>query len=117
MSGESLRAMILRVASTVTVVLNGGNSSKPCQPSSKATRASGSKRPEAFDSVPRPRRRSRAAGGGKKSPAGVEGSGAGGRLNADERLITSRLLPRDSLLRLSASKLTRHREQNKNKFS
>jgi len=42
MSGESLRAMILRVESAVTVVLNGGSSSRPCQPSSKAMRASGS---------------------------------------------------------------------------
>jgi hypothetical protein len=43
MSGESLRVMILRVASTVTVVLNGGgSSSSACQPSSKVTRAIGS---------------------------------------------------------------------------
>jgi hypothetical protein len=41
-SGESLRVMILRVESRVTVVLNGGSSSKLCQPSSKAMRASGS---------------------------------------------------------------------------
>src|SRR5437867_3946847 len=40
MSGDSLRVMILRVESMVTVVLNGGNSSKLCQPSSKAIRAS-----------------------------------------------------------------------------
>jgi hypothetical protein len=42
MSGESLRVMIRRVASTVTVVLKGGKSSRLCQPSSKAIRASGS---------------------------------------------------------------------------
>src|SRR5271168_823740 len=82
MSGESLRAMILRVASTVTVVLNGGNSSKLCQPSSKATRATGSKRPEAFDTVPRPRPRSRSTVL-PSSPAGAEGGGAGGRFKAD----------------------------------
>src|SRR5271168_2004419 len=83
--------MILRVASTVTVVLNGGNSSGPfepksCQPSSKVTRASGSKRPEAFETVPRPRRRSRSTAV-PDAPAGAEGSGAGGRFNADERFM------------------------------
>src|ERR1700738_4870529 len=47
-SGESLRVMILRVVSIVTVVLNGGSSSKLCQPSSKAIRASGSERAGPF---------------------------------------------------------------------
>jgi len=42
MSGESLRVMILRVESMVTVVWNGGRSSKLCQPSSKAVRATDS---------------------------------------------------------------------------
>jgi hypothetical protein len=41
-SGELLRVMILRVESMVTVVWNGGSSSKLCQPSSNAIRASGS---------------------------------------------------------------------------
>src|SRR5436190_12781380 len=67
-SGESLRVIILRVASTVTVVLNGGKSSRLCQPSSKVRRASGSYRPDAFDTAPRPRRRS-ASTSGLKSPA------------------------------------------------
>ena len=81
--------MIFRVESTVTLVLNGGNSSKPCQPSSKTTRASGSYRPVAFDAVPRPRRRSRSTAL-PNSPAGAEGGGAGGRLKAEERVIASR---------------------------
>ena len=85
MSGESLRVMILRVESTVTSVLNGGNSSSPCQPSSNAIRASGSNRPEAFDSAPLPRRRSRSTAA-PGSPAGTEGSGAGGRFKTDELL-------------------------------
>ena len=42
MSGDSLRVMILRVASIVTVVSNGGSSSIERQPSSNATRAIGS---------------------------------------------------------------------------
>src|SRR5271169_3011131 len=89
MSGESFLVMILRVESTVTVVLNGGRSSKPCQPSSKATQAIGSKRPDAFDTVPRPRRRSRSTTA--PSPAGAEGSsGAGGRFNAVDRLMRHR---------------------------
>src|SRR5436190_2051369 len=116
MSGESLRVMILRVASAVTVVLNGGSCSRPCQPSSKATRATGSYRPEAFEAVPRPRRRSRSTpapwGRGSWtpppiSPAGVEGSGAGGRFNAEERLIVT----------APGRKLTRELEQNKNNYS
>src|SRR6516165_1263788 len=49
--------MILRVLSMVTVVLNGGSSSELCQPSSNAILANGSKRPDAFDCAPRPRRR------------------------------------------------------------
>src|SRR6516225_9451161 len=56
-SGESLRAMMVRVASTVTLVLNTGRSSRLCQPSSKATWLNASKRPEALDWAPRPRRR------------------------------------------------------------
>src|SRR5437763_15044635 len=59
-SGELLRVMILRVESRLTLVLNGGNSSKFCQPSSNAMRARGSYRPDALDCAPRPRRRSRA---------------------------------------------------------
>src|SRR5215470_12051297 len=111
-SGESLWAMILRVLSMVTVVLNGGNSSELSQPSSNAIFANGSKRPDAFDCAPRPRRRapstatsasagalrSIAAGRGfalsrdgagrrAKPPAGAGGLGqedvgAGGRLTA-----------------------------------
>jgi len=42
MSGESLRVMIFRVESMVTVVWNGGSSSKLCQPSSNAVRATDS---------------------------------------------------------------------------
>src|SRR5258705_8703874 len=84
MSGESLRAITLREVSTVTVVLNGGNSSRLCQPSSKATRASASKRPLALDCAPRPRRRSRsiatASSGKGVAPAGSEGAVTGGGL-------------------------------------
>src|SRR5262245_59862713 len=114
MSDDSLRVMLLRVESMVTVVLNGGNSSKLCQPSSKALRASGSKRPAAFDCAPRPRRRpastaTSASGGAARStvagrhgaatcarpwrakaPAGggEEGVGdAGGRLAAEGRAM------------------------------
>src|SRR4030088_3775609 len=66
-----------------TVVLKGGSSSRLCQPSSKATRASASKRPESLDCAPRPRRRSRSiatasSGKGEGAPAGSEGAGAGG---------------------------------------
>src|ERR1700734_3046142 len=91
-SGESFLVMILRVESTVTVVLNGGKSSSPCQPSSKATRAIGSNRPDAFDAGPRPRRRSRSTATTAGSPAGVEGSSAGGRFKADDRLMRHRLM-------------------------
>ena len=42
MSGESLRVMILRAFSSVTVVSKAGNSSIERQPSSKAMRAVGS---------------------------------------------------------------------------
>ena len=80
MSGESLRVMILRAVSTVTVVSNAGNSSIDCQPSSNAMRALGSYRPDAFDSVPRPRRRSRSTAVPRNSTAGAtEGAGTGGR--------------------------------------
>ena len=100
MSGESLRVMILRVESAVTVVLNGGSSSSPCQPSSKATRASDSYRPDAFETEPRPRRRSRSISV-PNSPAGAGGSGTGGRFKAD--------------IGLMALKLAQVSEQNKNK--
>src|SRR3954452_14054128 len=78
-SGESFLVMILRVASSVTCVLNGGKSSKLCQPSSKAMRAIGSKRPEALETAPRPRRRSRSTSLPPPSPAGAEGATTGGR--------------------------------------
>src|SRR5215210_1720713 len=78
-SGESLRVMIFRVESSVTSVLNGGSSSKLCQPSSKAMRAIGSKRPEALDTAPRPRRRSRSTNVPPSSPADAEGATTGGR--------------------------------------
>ncbi len=42
MSGDSLWVITLRALSMETVVLNAGSSSRLCQPSSKATRASGS---------------------------------------------------------------------------
>src|SRR5215831_2923752 len=107
MSGESFRVIILRVASTVTVVLKDGSCSSPCQPSSKATRAKGSYRPVAFDAVPRPRRRSRSTAVPISSPAGVEGKGAGGRFSADERFIA--IAP--------GNKVTPGLEQNKNNYS
>ena len=57
MSGESLRAMIVRVESTVNVVVNGaGSSSAVPQPSSNATRLSASKRPLSLLAAPRPLR-------------------------------------------------------------
>src|SRR5262249_14651189 len=76
-SGESLWAMILRVLSMVTVVLNGGNSSELCQPSSNAILANGSKRPDAFDCAPRPRRR--APSTATSASAGALGAIAAGR--------------------------------------
>src|SRR5207253_10708687 len=86
-SGESLRVITLRAVSSATVVLNGGNSSRLCQPSSNASRASASKRPLALDCAPRPRRRSRSiatASSGKEegAPAGSEGAATGGCLRA-----------------------------------
>src|SRR6187401_135274 len=94
MSGESLRVMTFRAVSSATVVLNGGRSSRLCQPSSKATRASASKRPEELDCAPRPRRRSRSiatasSGKGEGTPAGSEGAVTGGCLRAceDARLM------------------------------
>src|SRR5262249_48246529 len=80
MSGESLRAMILRVESMVTVVLNGGNSSKLCQPSSKAARrgrwlASGRPGRAGATLGPRPRR-GRAVGERGRGDATLR-SGAG----------------------------------------
>ena len=108
MSGKSLRVMILRVLSMVTVVLNGGNSSNLCQPSSKAVRATArngrtrSTARRAHDGAPLrppPRRQPEQRGRRQrtrpyvvivrarleKSPAGAvgfgkEGWGAGGRL-------------------------------------
>src|SRR5258708_34044895 len=75
-----------RAVSTETVVLNGGNSSRLRQPSSKAMRASASKRPLALDCAPRPRSRSRSmatANSGKEgAPAGSEGAVTGGGLGA-----------------------------------
>src|SRR5262249_57306130 len=106
MSGESFRVMILRVASTVTVVLKDGSCPSPCQPSSKATRAKGSYRPVAFDAVPRPRRRSRSTAVPISSPAGVEGKGAGGRFSAGESFIA--IAP--------GHKLKPRPEQNKKKY-
>src|SRR5258705_388880 len=87
MSGESLRAMTLREVSSVTVVLNGGKSSRLCQPSSKATRASASKRPLALDCAPRPRRRSRSiatstSGKTASSAKGVAPAGSEGAVTA-----------------------------------
>src|ERR1043166_5569219 len=80
MSGESLRVMILRAVSTVTVVSNEGSPSIDCQPSANAWRAGGAERPEALDGVPRPRRRSRSTAVPRNSPAGAtEGAGTGGR--------------------------------------
>src|SRR5256885_15514447 len=81
--------MTFRAVSTATVVLNGGNSSRLCQPSSNATRASASKRPLALDCAPRPRRRSRSiatanSGKGDSAPAGSEGAVTGGGLRAGE---------------------------------
>jgi hypothetical protein len=69
----------------------------------EATRANGSKRPDAFDAVPRPRLRSRST---LVSPAGAEGI-AGGRFNADERLIVT----------APGRMLTHGLEQNKNNCS
>ena len=86
MSGESLRVMTLREVSSDTVVLKGGRSSRLCQPSSKATRASASNRPLALDCAPRPRRRllsiATASSGKGVAPAGSEGAVTGGCLRA-----------------------------------
>src|SRR5665213_692940 len=57
MSGELLRAMIVRVASMLSRVCSGaGSGSAEPQPSSNATRSSLSKRPEALVTAPRPLR-------------------------------------------------------------
>src|SRR5438067_11838137 len=57
MSGESLRAMIVRVASTASVVASrAGSSSEEPQPSSNGTRFSVSKRPLSLVPAPRPLR-------------------------------------------------------------
>src|ERR1700722_20795677 len=90
-SGESLRVMTFRAVSRATVVLNGGNSSRLCQPSSKATRASASNRPLALDCAPRPRRRSRSiatasSGNGESAPAGSEGAVTGGGVRGWEEV-------------------------------
>jgi hypothetical protein len=63
-SGESLRAMIVRVASTDNVVAtrSGSASSPEPQPSSKTTRFSCSKRPVSLLAAPRPLRGLRRAG-------------------------------------------------------
>src|SRR5215471_9062400 len=62
-SGESLRAMIVRVESTLSVVVNGaGFSSAVPQPSSNAMRFSASKRPLSLLAAPRPLRCLRATG-------------------------------------------------------
>jgi len=91
MSGDSLREMTLRLASTLTLVENGGRSSRLCHPSSKAARASGSYRPDAFDCAPRPRRRSRStivpADGGPNSPIGAGLGGTDGRRARDKRAM------------------------------
>src|SRR5258705_9299040 len=89
MSGESLRVMTLREVSSDTVVLNGGSSSRLCQPSSNATRASASNRPLSLDCAPRPRRRSRSiatlsSGKGESAPAGSEGAVTGGGFRGAE---------------------------------
>ena len=63
MSGEVLRAMMVRVASRVSVVRSGGSSSSSVgsteasvsQPSVVRMRRSLSKRLNSFDSAPRPR--------------------------------------------------------------
>src|SRR5206468_1148476 len=63
MSGESLRAMIVRVASTASVVSSrAGSSSEEPQPSSNGTRFSVSKRPLSLVPAPRPLRGWRIAG-------------------------------------------------------
>src|SRR6516165_6137833 len=63
MSGESLRAIMVRVESTLSVVANGdGSSSAVPQPSSNAKRLSDSKRPLALLAAPRPLRCLRATG-------------------------------------------------------
>jgi hypothetical protein len=63
MSGESLRAMIVRVESTLRVVANGaGSASARPQPSSITTLCSASNRPLALLAAPRPLRCLRATG-------------------------------------------------------
>ena len=55
-SGLSLRLMITRAASGLTVVVSGAASaSSGVQPSSNASRCADSNRPEALDRAPRPR--------------------------------------------------------------
>src|ERR1043166_3614853 len=91
MSGDSLRVMTLRLASTLTLVANGGRSSSDCQPSSKAMRATGSERPGAFDRAARPRPRPRAppgpGEGEPNSPVGAGLGGTDGRRARDERAM------------------------------
>src|SRR6266516_5750368 len=82
--------MIFRVASTVTLVANGGSSSRLCQPSSKPTRTFGSYRPDAFESAPRPRRRSRSIVSGAKLPAGASRDADGVR-RAEERAMANKI--------------------------
>src|ERR1700761_831168 len=113
MSGDSLRVMTLRAVSSATVVLNGGNSARLCQPSSNPTRASASKRPLALDCAPRPRRRSRSiatASSGKEvvTPAGSEGAVAGGGLGAceDARLMKGNITCRENKSRTTSTPST-----------
>src|ERR1700751_3003798 len=91
MSGDSLRVMTLRLASTLTLVENGGRASRLCPPSSDPTPPSGAYRPNAFDWAPRPRRRSRStmvpAYGGPNSPFGAGLGGTDGRRARDERAM------------------------------
>ena len=54
-SGKSLVAMIVLATSSRTSVLKASSSGKLSQPSSKTSRRSGSKRPVALDTAPRPR--------------------------------------------------------------
>ena len=97
MSGESLRAMIVRDCWMVTVVASGGSGSSSCvQPSSSALRASRRYRFAGLNVAPRPRstRRSGASGStGSGGGSGTRSSGglAIGDMSSNDRSIVLRL--------------------------
>ncbi len=79
MSGESLRVMTLRGFSICILVLSGGRLSSEPHPSSISSRAKASKRPLAFDTAPRPRRRTDSISRADSAGASRGGRPAAGR--------------------------------------